>query len=105
MQRREREVYQVNSEVQHASSAGQLEVVKPRLVRPIRIVKPGIDCEYFSERATLDQPAHRLHCRNAAVTKIEAEQAARVLRRFNDVSRFERVSSEWFLTEDSHAAS
>ena len=65
----------MDSKVDNATAAGLASIIKPRLLRTVRIVKNQIDRKSLTDLISPDQLPEFLQCVGMAIRQIDTEQA------------------------------
>src|SRR5688572_2648897 len=105
IERPQSEVYQVNTQIDDTTTAGNLTVIEPLFVRAVSIVENQIHREDSSQLSTLHQLAHLQHFCEVPIRQVHAEQAIHAPRSLDYFRSLLPSSSQRFLAKHCDASS
>src|SRR5688572_6853201 len=94
----------MHAEIDDTAAAGELTVVEPGLVRPVRVVEREIGCVDSTERAFIGEGVNLPESVSKAVRKVDPKKAVGRPRGRHYIVYFLRVSTQGFLAEDRQTA-
>src|SRR5215213_10394188 len=89
----------MRSEIENAAATRKREVTKPRLVRPVAVVKFRIDSKDMPQLTTLNKVTDRLHRRYRPIRQINSQQTVCLPCCIYYLSRLNGIPAERLLTE------
>lgn len=99
----ERQVDQVNAQIDDAAAPGLHRVIKPRFVRAISIVKSQFDGVDMTDLAALYQLAHGLYTAQKTIRQIDCQKSVRAPGCGHGLPGFGSRPSQGFLTKHTES--
>ncbi len=102
-ERPQREVDEVDAEIHHASAAGELRIVEPRLVGAVGVVEHEVHRADLAQLALVDAALHLAHAGGVPVREIHAEEPVGGAGGLEHGAHLCAVASERLLAEHGEA--
>jgi hypothetical protein len=99
----QRQIDQVNAQIEQAAATGESPLVAPRLVGTVRVVEGELHSEDVAELASRDAPTQLVHATHVPIAIVDAEQAIGRLSSRDDSLRLSSADRERLLAEHRYA--